>query len=188
MKNSILTMVYGIEKLTKSFNFGGNLFCIMALHSSANAIISWSSNFLFRIMIALRNFAYAEICKIVSAKGILICNYLKNLTNFSKSLLNTFGLNHWRNGTERGIEMVVENEDWSSFEFFLLHSPTLSSCSTYSSPCFSFSLFLPFSTTRGSFSRLPLQRVMALTCSLGFTSILLGNSPWFRLLIELAIW
>ena len=188
IENSILPMVQGVEKLPGSFNFGGSLYCMMALHLSINAIVTRSSNFLFRVMISLSNFAYEGIYKIVSTKEILICNYFKILTNFSNYLSSLFGLSHWGNRTAGGIEMVVEDEGWSSFDFSLLHSPTLTSCSTRSSLCFSLSLFPTFSITEGSSSRLPLQRVMVLTCSLRFTSVLLGNSLWLQLLIELAIW
>ena len=114
-------------------------------------------------------------------KGILICNYLKILTNFSKSLSNLFGLSCWGNGTARGIRMVVEDEGWFSFDFSLLHSLTLISCSTRSSPYFSHSLFPSFSSTEGSFNHLPLWRVMTLICFLGFTSVLLSN--FFLILI-----
>ena len=123
-------MVQSVEKLPGSFKFSGSLFCIMALHSSVNAIVSRSSNLLFRVMISLRNLAYEGICKIASTKGILICNCLKIFTNFSKFLssLSLESLRKWnsrryRNGNG-GCRLFFFRFSFTTFPYayLLLHS------------------------------------------------------------------
>ena len=101
LKNSMLSIVHGIEKLPGFFNFGGSLFCMMALHFSINTIVSQSSNFLFRIIISLKNFAYEGICKIALAKGILICNYLKILTKSFKMFVKLIWIESLRKWNHR---------------------------------------------------------------------------------------
>ena len=69
LKNSMLLIVHGIEKTPRTFQFWRQFVLYNALHSFVNTIVSQSSNFLFLVMISLRNFTYEGICKIVSAKG-----------------------------------------------------------------------------------------------------------------------
>jgi len=47
----------GMEKLSGSLSFGGNFFCMTALHSLVRAIVSLSSIFLFFYKISLNFFA-----------------------------------------------------------------------------------------------------------------------------------
>lgn len=85
-------MLTGIIKLSGSFNFCGSFFCIIALTSSVNMIVSLISlSFLPFYKSPFINLEKEDICSKASEKGRLIPSFLKTSRNL-KNFLSKFPL------------------------------------------------------------------------------------------------